>query len=250
MTRALSLIVTALFVCASPAGAQRLSVHLHDGLADVDAQDVPLRQILDEWARVGNVAVSNADKTATVPVTLTLTNVPEKSALATLLRDVSGYMLAPRAGGTGASSFSRILILPTSGSSPPAAAAARTAAPPLARRVFPRAPDLGAPQAIDDDAARARDAEIEALRERARATRGQLPTPPEARRVGSRTELPPAAAATLPTPPPGPATTGPTAAAGSTSTLGSPIGSAQPGVITPAPPPPPASRPRQAGPAR
>jgi hypothetical protein len=248
MTRATAVLFAAFLLFAAQANAQRLSIQLHDGFADVEAENVPLRQILEEWARVGGVVVSNADKTSPVPVSLTLTHVPEKAALATLLREVSGYMLAPRGEGSGSSAFSRILILPTSGSPRPVAAttsvpaAPRPAAePPAGGRGRPRAGAAGAGGEALDAEDRLRDI-------RDRAARGEL-TPPRtgdasAQRgdPGQTTTQP---VTSMPAPPPGPATNGPAAAPGAGSTLGSPIGSSQPGTITPVPaaPPPQRSRP-------
>jgi hypothetical protein len=81
----------------------------------LDAQNVPVRQILAEWARIGGSTVINGDKVAGAPVTLQFDGVPERQALDIILRSVSGYMLAAREPGSeGLSGFSRILILPTS----------------------------------------------------------------------------------------------------------------------------------------
>jgi hypothetical protein len=110
-------------LCLLPvsAQAQRLNLQLENGRVTLTAANVSVRQILMEWGRIGGVNIVNVDKVASLPVTLQLQGVPEAQALQSLLRGVSGYMLAPRrAGSTGASIFDRILIMPPS--SPPRAA--------------------------------------------------------------------------------------------------------------------------------
>jgi hypothetical protein len=112
-----------------PAPAQQMKLEIRDGRVTLDAQNVPVRQILAEWARIGGARIVNGDKVVGAPVTLQLTGVPERQALDIILRSVSGYMLAARqAGSVGASAFDRILILPTS-SAPRSGQAASGPAP-------------------------------------------------------------------------------------------------------------------------
>src|SRR5688500_19644164 len=97
------------------ADAQNLKLHIQDGRVTLEAQNVPVRQILAEWARLGGAKIINGEKVAGAPVTLQLADVPERQALDIVLRSVSGYMLAARQTGTeGLSAFDRLLILPTS----------------------------------------------------------------------------------------------------------------------------------------
>ena len=107
---------------------QQMKLEIRNGRVSLDAQNVPVRQILAEWARVGGAKVVNGEKVAGAPVTLQFNEVPERQALDIILRSVSGYMLAARQpGSVGASAFDRILILPTSAgprNNAPAAAAA------------------------------------------------------------------------------------------------------------------------------
>jgi len=116
-----------LLVFAVPAGAQpSVTLQFNAGQVTLSAQNAPVRVILAEWARLGGATIVNGDRVAGPPVTLELTGVPERQALDIVLRNVAGYMLAPRRAGTrGASEFDRILILPTSvaPSNPPAVAA-------------------------------------------------------------------------------------------------------------------------------
>ena len=94
------LLVLAVLAWVSPARAQSVKVDFHDGRVSVSAQNAPLRVILDEWARLGGATIVNGDRLGGPPLTLELTAVTERQALDTLLRNVAGYMLAPRRAGT------------------------------------------------------------------------------------------------------------------------------------------------------
>src|ERR1700722_18015910 len=94
-TATLALAAVAILAFATPARAE-LQITMHDGLVTVNAKDVTIRQILAEWAKVGQTKIVNAEGIAGGPVTIVLVDVPEEQALATLLRSVSGYLAAPR----------------------------------------------------------------------------------------------------------------------------------------------------------
>src|SRR5262245_19470025 len=81
---------------ASHADAQQMKLDIRDGRVSLDAQNVPVRQILAEWARVGGSKVINGDKVVGAPVSMQFDGVPERQALDIILRTVSGYMLAAR----------------------------------------------------------------------------------------------------------------------------------------------------------
>ncbi len=111
---------------AAPAAASDLRLDFQDGTVTLSAREVPVRQILAEWARKGQTRIVNAERLGGGPVTLELTNMPEGKALDIVLRSAAGYLAAPRpAAVPGASSFDRIVVLATS-SAPPPSAAART----------------------------------------------------------------------------------------------------------------------------
>ena len=112
-----------LLVSATSAFAQ-LKLEIKDGLVSIDARSVPARQILAEWARIGGTRVVGGDKVTGAPLTLKFANLPERQALDIILRNVAGYMAAPRqaTAAPGASAYDRILILATT--SAPANAAA------------------------------------------------------------------------------------------------------------------------------
>jgi hypothetical protein len=121
MVRAPILSVTLVaLLAACQSEAQQLTLTMQDGLVTLDAGNVPIRQVLTEWARVGDVTIVNGDKVVGPAVKLTMPGVSERQALDALLRGVSGYMLAARpASKAGLSVYDRILILPTSSTPPP-----------------------------------------------------------------------------------------------------------------------------------
>jgi len=100
---------------ASLAAAGDLKLTLSNGRVTLIAQDVPLRQILDEWARVGQTTIVNGDKLTGPALTLQLIDRPEREVLDLLLRSASGYIAAQRQVSiAGASVFDRVMILPVS----------------------------------------------------------------------------------------------------------------------------------------
>ena len=108
---------------ASSASAQVLSLEFHDGRVRLTAENVPVSRILDEWARLGGTKIVNGERVPGAPVTLQLTDVPERQALEIVLRGAAGYMVLARDTVTpGASAFDKILVLPTTSRAPAAAA--------------------------------------------------------------------------------------------------------------------------------
>jgi hypothetical protein len=100
---------------AAPAAAGELQLTMANGRVTLVAKDVTVREILAEWARVGQTRIVNAEKLTGGPVTLELTDVPEAQALDAVLRSAAGYVMAPRlAGSPGPSRYDRIMILATS----------------------------------------------------------------------------------------------------------------------------------------
>ncbi len=94
---------------------QPLRLSIQDGRVTLRAQNVPVRTILAEWSRIGGTTIVGGDRIASAPVTLDFNGLPERQALDILLRNVAGYVLGARVSATGgASSYDRILILPTS----------------------------------------------------------------------------------------------------------------------------------------
>ena len=102
-------------MAAAPAASAEVQLTIHDGRVTLLATDATVRQILSEWARVGQTRIVNVERIPGGPITLQLTDVPEAEALDLLLRSVTGYMAAKRpAGEPNLSRFDRILVLPTS----------------------------------------------------------------------------------------------------------------------------------------
>ena len=100
---------------SAPASAQQLTLTFNEGRVSLDAAAVPVRTILSEWGRLGGTKVVGADRITGAPLTIRLENVPEAQALEVVLRNVAGYMAAPRrAESLGASAYDRILVMPTS----------------------------------------------------------------------------------------------------------------------------------------
>lgn len=116
-----------------------VTITISDGKVSVDAKDATVRQILTEWARVGQTRIVNVERITGAPLTLQLVQVPEAEALEVVLRSVSGYLAAPRAVAIpNASRFDRILVMPTS--TPP-----RAVAPPPSQAGQPFQPPAAIP---------------------------------------------------------------------------------------------------------
>jgi hypothetical protein len=62
MIRLTSALALRLVLAASTASAGELTLSIRDGRVTLVARDVPLRQILAEWARVGRTRIVNADR--------------------------------------------------------------------------------------------------------------------------------------------------------------------------------------------
>jgi hypothetical protein len=211
------------------------------------AQNAPIRAILSEWARLGGATIVNGDRVAGSPLTLELTGVPERQALDVVLRNVAGYMLAPRRAGTrGASAFDRILILPTSVapvSAPPAAAGARPAPPvrrpPVIARPLTPVPE---PEQGDEpsDVAQGDPSDVQPPTDTAQPPAPPVPQPRVIRPPVMRPPVPGGSPEIVPEQPE-PEVAEPAAPAGAptpNNPFGLPVGSsATPGVIAPAPKP-------------
>jgi hypothetical protein len=107
---------------ALPANAQQVKLQISDGRVTLDAVNASVRQILAEWARIGGTNIVGADKITGGGLTLKLVDTPEQQALDIILRNVAGFMAAPRrTAAAGASTYDRILIMATSASAAQAA---------------------------------------------------------------------------------------------------------------------------------
>jgi hypothetical protein len=148
-----AVVTVAVIGVAATAWAEPPVISFQDGRVTVRATGVPLRVILQEWARQGQTRVVGLEKVAGAPMTIELVDIPEKQALETLLRSIAGYVAAPRLVVTSSSisSYDRLLLLPTSVVSPSPAGGPRAGAfspsPAQQRPVFPDPIQL----ANDDD---------------------------------------------------------------------------------------------------
>ena len=108
-------VVALLGAGASSAAAQGVTLEFQGGKVRLLAQNVSVSQILAEWSRSGRTTIVNGERVPGPPVTLELQNVSEQEALDIVLRSVSGYLVAAREiPVSGASTYDRIYILPTS----------------------------------------------------------------------------------------------------------------------------------------
>jgi len=128
---------------AVPASAGELKLTMQDGRVTVIADNVPMRQILQEWARIGQTRIVNLEKMSGPNLTIQLLNVPERDALDILLRSASGYIAAPRSAPlAGAATYDRITIFMSTTRAPAQVASATPPAPTFQR---PPQPDEDEP---------------------------------------------------------------------------------------------------------
>ena len=123
---------------ALPAAANPVTLRFDGGFVTLSARNAPLRQVLAEWARLGQTRVVNVEKLQGGMVTLELVHVPEKQALEVLLQSASGYLAAPRIQvAANISAYSRIVVMPTSSAAPPPAAGGYRVPPPQMPQQLP-----------------------------------------------------------------------------------------------------------------
>lgn len=135
------------FALASPCWAGQVRLEIRDGLVTLSAKDASVREILAEWARVGQTRIVNAERVPYGQVTMELDKVPEAKALDILLRSVAGYLAAPRAASLAdGSRYDRIMIMavarPAAGGPAPPAAAGSITQPVQQRRMYQPQPSL------------------------------------------------------------------------------------------------------------
>jgi uncharacterized protein YqeY len=143
-----------LIVGLSSAASADVKIQIQNGHVSLVAKDATVRQILMEWARVGQTKIVNVERIPGGPQTIELTNVPETEALEILLHSITGYMAAPRGATAGStanlSQFDRIVVMPTTAAPRPSASAAP---PPTSQPVFaqPQLPPQQADDEVDDE---------------------------------------------------------------------------------------------------
>ena len=223
-------VVAWLFAVTTASAEVQLTIQ--NGRVSLVAKDATVRQILAEWARVGDTKIVNIEHVPGGPVTLELTNVPEAQALDVLLRSLSGYIAAPRpVEAANLSRFDRIILMPT-------LAAARPPTPASSAAGVPAEPAVPAAAA---GRRRRRASGAERAGRRARGQRGPVfntfPQPQSGNPQAMPQAVPPAQPGAPPQVPNMPATS-PTPVA--------PYGGvAVPGMVAPPPPQQPGQIPGQ-----
>jgi hypothetical protein len=134
-----------LMVLAASTTSAQVQLSIRDGRVTLVATNATVRQILSEWARIGQTKIVNVERIPGGPLTLQFTGVPEAEALDILLRAVTGYLAAPRAVPVAnLSHYDRILVLATAATPRVPAAAGPT--PVIQRPQLPQP----TPEADDD----------------------------------------------------------------------------------------------------
>src|SRR5215471_8648550 len=94
MRRTFALAALIALISVAPARAE-VQLTIHNGRVSLTATNATVRQILDEWAKVGQTRIVNIERVVGAPVTVELKDVPEEQALEVILRSLSGYVDAP-----------------------------------------------------------------------------------------------------------------------------------------------------------
>ena len=110
-----------------PAGAeaQSLTLTIDKGLVTMDAEDVTVDDVLARWSRITRLkVVSKTGTGSNIPLSLHLSAVPEREAMALLLKGLSGYIMGERRDpDTGVITIDRLMILTQSAAQAPASVA-------------------------------------------------------------------------------------------------------------------------------
>jgi|KBSSwiStaDraftv2_1062776.scaffolds.fasta_scaffold505022_2 hypothetical protein len=137
-SRALAVTAAFLLCYATEAAPQSLTLTIERGLVTISAENVTLDDILSRWSdTTGLKVVSKNGSVARTPINLRLTAVPEREALQTVLRDLSGYIMGERRDpATGVVTIDRLLIL-TESTAPIGSTVAQPAVRAPLRRLTP-----------------------------------------------------------------------------------------------------------------
>jgi hypothetical protein len=140
----------AVWLGAASTASADVQLTMQNGRVSIVATDATVRQILTEWARVGQTKIVNVERIPGGPMTIELNNVTESHALEVLLRAMSGYIAAPRpVEAANLSRFDRIIVMPTLASARPAVAS--TPPPPVYQQQAPQFMQQPVPADDDDD---------------------------------------------------------------------------------------------------
>jgi hypothetical protein len=111
---ALGAFTLAFAVAASSTASADVRLTIQNGRVSLVAKEATLRQILAEWAKVGQIKIVNGERVPGGPLTVQFNDVPEQQVLDTLLRTITGYVAQPREiEVANLSRFDRIVVMPT-----------------------------------------------------------------------------------------------------------------------------------------
>jgi prepilin-type processing-associated H-X9-DG protein len=143
-------VAAALSLAVTSSAFAEVNVTMADGHVSIVAKDATLRQILTEWARVGQTKIVNIERIGGSPMTIELQNVPESQALDVLMRSIAGYFAVPRpVPQNNLSVYDRLVVMPGT-ATPRAPVAASAAAAPS----FPQPRQFHVPADDDNEAER------------------------------------------------------------------------------------------------
>lgn len=156
----------------------QLDIAFDEGRVTLVARDVALDAILDEWSAAGSTRFVDATGLPSDRIHLELEDVPEADALRILLRDISGYVAAPRLDpNAGRSRFDRVILMTTSPAAQNVNNRPRRQPYPSAARAFP--PAQRSPRTVQNTIGTTA-ADPVAERRALDRLRDLLPSPPEA----------------------------------------------------------------------
>jgi len=141
------LIVLLVVAAAAPARAGEILFSIRDGRVTLVARNAQLSDILAVWEREGRTKIVARERVQGTVVSLELTNEPESTALATVLRSVTGYIAVKRPVPPGNASIYRCVIINPVPAPLLVLAQAPAAGPTQPPRGFP----MGAPQSMVGD---------------------------------------------------------------------------------------------------
>ena len=119
------LLVWLVLVLVSSAQAGEVMFSIRDGRVTLVARNAPISDILAIWEKEGRTKIVAREKVVGTVTSLDIMNEPEASALATVLRNVSGYLAVQNpAAPSDASTYRCIVISPAPAPAPAAQAMA------------------------------------------------------------------------------------------------------------------------------
>lgn len=110
-----TLVIAILWLATASTALADVQLSIRNGRVTLVARDATITEILGQWAKVGQTRIVNAEGLGGDRVTIELTDVSEEHALEVVLRQVGGYIAAPRRDGLlDGSRYDRIVLMPRS----------------------------------------------------------------------------------------------------------------------------------------